>query len=272
MVDGTDLYGEKAPGEVVFFISDVHLGSDDTELEEMKRKTLFSFFSMVLNEGSELYILGDLFDFWFEYDHVVPGIHAGLISWLWRLRQKGITIHYIVGNHDYWAGRFFEEELGISVLKEPIITNLDGRQAFITHGDGLGKGDLGYKLLKTVLRNRFTIFLFGLLHPRLGFLLARLTSAISKRDYERKSQKASRALRAYALNRLEDDDIELFITGHTHRPELLKVRNKYFLNTGDWIRHLTYAVMRNGEIKLMQWGDRIEELATTAIDSRKASQ
>jgi UDP-2,3-diacylglucosamine hydrolase len=266
-------YREGTLGESVFFISDVHLGSDNPHLEEKKRENLFAFLEMVYDEGKELYILGDLFEFWFEYDHVVPGMHVGLLSLLWRLRRKGISIYYVVGNHDYWAGKFFEDELGVTVWKEPVVVELDGRRAFLTHGDGLGKGEIGYKILKYVLRSRPTIFLFGLLHPWLGFLLARLASAASKGDYERKAAKASAALRAHALTRLEEENIDLFITGHTHTPELIKVSDKYFLNTGDWIRHLTYAEMRDGEFKLMKWGERVEELAATAVDSTgQASQ
>ena len=260
-------FGNSAPGDTSFFISDVHLGSDDPRLEEMKKKTLFPFLEMVLEEGKELFILGDLFDFWFEYGQAIPGKHAGLLSWLWRLTQRGVAVHYIVGNHDYWAGRYFEKELGVTVHKEPVIMELDGRKAFLTHGDGHGEGDTGYKILKRVLRNKFTIFLFGLIPPRLGFHVARLASAASKADYEKKSLKASKVLKAYALEKLATDDIDLFLTGHTHRPELVEQGDKYFLNTGDWIRHLTYAVMRDGELKLMKWGTRVEELAATAVDS-----
>jgi len=265
-------FGHSTPGSTTFFISDVHLGCDTPQLEEIKKDSLFSFLEMVHEEGKELFILGDLFDFWFEYGRVVPGMHTGLVSWLWRLHQRGITVHYIVGNHDFWAGRFFEEELGITVHKEPVIMELGGKKAFLTHGDGHGKGDTGYKILKRVLRSRLTIFLFGLLHPRIGLLLARVVSAASRGDYEKKSLKASKALKAYALKRLAEDDIDLFLTGHTHRPEFVKQGNKCFLNTGDWIRHHTYAAMRDGELKLMKWGTRVVELTASAAenDSRQS--
>jgi len=261
-------FGNNTPGDTSFFISDVHLGSDDPQLEEKKKETLFSFLEMVLEEGKELFILGDLFDFWFEYGLVIPGKHTGLTAWLWRLQQHGVSVHYIVGNHDYWAGRFFEEELGVTVHKEPVIMELDGKKAFLTHGDGHGKGDSGYKILKQVLGNRYAIFLFGLLPPHLGFLLARLVSVASKGDYEKKSLKASKVQKAYALEKLATSDIDLFLTGHTHRPELIKNGDKYFLNTGDWIRHMTYGTMRDGELKLMKWGARVEELAAAAVDSK----
>ncbi len=262
-------YREKKTGDSLFFISDVHLGRDDPRLETMKKENLFAFFEMVLEEGQGLFILGDLFEFWFEYNRAIPGKHSGVLSWLWRLRRRGIEIYYVVGNHDYWAGRFFEEELGVHVLKEPTVLRLRGKRTFITHGDGLGKGEIGYKIMKRVLRNRVTIFLFGLLHPRLGFFLARLTSAATQGDYEQKAVKASAALRAYALDRLKTDNIDLFITGHTHTPELTESTGRCFLNTGDWIRHFTYAEMKNGEIRLMRWGGRVEKIAAMAVRSRK---
>jgi len=137
----------------------------------------------------------------------------------------------------------------------------------------LGKGDIGYKILKAVLRNRFTIFLYSLIHPWLGFQIARLVSEFTKGDYEKKSAKASMALRVFAFERLGRGDIDLFITGHTHTPELIKVKGKLFLNTGDWIRHLTYAVIRDGRLRLMKWKTQEEVLPVTVGEiGRRARQ
>lgn len=244
----------------IFFISDAHLGTPDRELEALKREKLFTFLEMVRREGRELYILGDLFDFWFEYGSLIPRQHAGILSWLWRLRERGVTVHYVVGNHDYWAGEFFEKELGVRVWKEPLTVDLGGKRAFLTHGDGFEKGDRGYHVLKRILRNRVSIFLFSLLHPRLGFFIARMTSALSKGDYEKKAPRASKALKEYALSRLKSADIDLFITGHTHTPEITKAGGKTFVNLGDWIRHFTFAVIEDGELKLMKWDSREEVL------------
>jgi UDP-2,3-diacylglucosamine hydrolase len=248
------------PTGTVFFISDAHLGTTDTELEARKRKELLSFLEMVGREGEELYILGDLFDFWFEYGSLIPRQYAPLFSALWRLREGGVRMHYVVGNHDYWAGEFFERELGMKVWKEPLTVETGGKRLFLAHGDGFEQGDRGYHFMKRILRHRASIFLFGLLHPRLGFLLARLTSALTKGDYETKAPKASKALREYALARLQKENIDLFIAGHTHTPEITRTGDKYFVNLGDWIRHFTYAVIQDGEPKLMKWSTREEVL------------
>lgn len=243
-----------------FFISDAHLGTDNGELEALKEEKLFSFFEMVCEKGGELYILGDLFDFWFEYGRLVPRQHMRLLSRLLRLVESGIQVHYVVGNHDYWAGDFFEQELGVRIWKKPLTVELGGRRAFITHGDGFEEGDRGYRIIKRILRNRASIFLFGLLHPRLGFLLARTVSALTKGDYEKKAPRASRALREYALSRLEREDIDLFITGHTHTPEITRTGGKYFVNIGDWIRHFTFATVTDGVPKLVRWSTQEEVL------------
>jgi UDP-2,3-diacylglucosamine hydrolase len=262
--DPHHLFDGERPRDAVFFLSDVHLGSGDTALEELKKETLFSFLDMVCREGVALYILGDLFDFWFEYGNVVSRDHTGLLFWLERLRRNGVDIHYVVGNHDYWVGATFEEGLGVKVYRKPVVLDIEGKRAFLTHGDGLGKGDPGYKALKGVLRNRVSIFLYSLIHPWLGYRLARRISEFTKGDYEKKSAKASMALRVYAFDYLEKHDVDLFITGHTHTPELIKVKGKLFLNTGDWIRHFTYAVIRDGRLRLMRWRTR-EEIAPVTV-------
>ena len=149
----------------IFFISDVHLGLHDKEREKQKEQHLLSFLSSIENTAEQLFIIGDLFDYWFEYKYVIPRGYHHTISKLGNLVEKGIHIHYIAGNHDFWLQDFFPKELGIPVYKEPFGITLHGKKFYFHHGDGLALRDTGYRILKKILRSKINIFLYSFLHP-----------------------------------------------------------------------------------------------------------
>ena len=165
----------------IFFISDVHLGLHDRDREKEKEERLLSFLSHVEEHGEQLFIVGDLFDYWFEYKYVIPRGYHHTISKLARLVEKGIAVHYVAGNHDFWLKDFFPNDLGIPVYKNPFPLMLRGKKFYFHHGDGLALKDTGYRFLKKILRNKFSIFLFSIVHPGITAPIAKGTSRSSRK-------------------------------------------------------------------------------------------
>src|SRR5258708_6348863 len=172
----------------VYFFSDAHLGLGTRDEDRAKEALILSFLHQVAADGNQLYIVGDLFDAWIEYKTVIPKGHHRLLTALEDLTRKGISVHYLVGNHDFWMRDFFATELGVTIHMEPFETTIDGKRFYIHHGDGLATNDTGYRILKTILRNPLCIWLYRWVHPDLGYGLARSSSRnsrayTSKKDY-----------------------------------------------------------------------------------------
>lgn len=237
----------------VFFISDVHLGENYPEREAQKLARLNAFLDLVAKQGSELYIVGDLFDFWFEYKHAIPKDNFKIILKLANLNNKGVGLHYITGNHDHWLGEFLEKEAGFKIYRDKTDITLDGKKVHLIHGDGLAKSDGGYRLLKRILRNRFNIFLYRLLPPDLAIPLGKYVSAKS-RGHTQKRPKESflDEYREYARLKLKEN-YQTVIIAHTHVPEEIEYPEGLYLNTGDWIENFTYVEYSAGKFKLKHW-------------------
>jgi len=237
----------------VYFISDVHLGLENPEREVAKQKRLLDFFSRTAADASALFILGDLFDAWIEYRTVIPkGFHRVLTK-LHDLTDAGVNVHYLVGNHDFWTRDYFRRELGINLHLDSFDITLDGRKIHLHHGDGLDPRDHGYRFLRTVLRNRFCIWLFSWLHPDLGVALAKSSSKSSRNYTTAKNFGSEDGMRVYAAGLLADGT-DIVIMGHRHVPLLERIGDGTYVNLGDWITHNTYAVLADGEISLREWG------------------
>lgn len=232
-----------------FFISDVHLGAHAANTD-IREKELMALLDCVEQEGDGLFIVGDLFDFWFEYQYVIPKHHFDLLCRLKQLIERGIEIHYLVGNHDFWLGSFFKETLGIQLHLDTYATTLNGKQVYLTHGDGIAKNDRGYRILKRILRNPFNIKLFNLLHPDIGFKLAGQSSHIS-RTYRDVPDHDSDYIE-FAKQRFKEGH-DVVVIGHTHRPIRIEENGSVYINTGDWITHFTYGKMTGNQITLEHW-------------------
>jgi len=236
-----------------YFISDVHLGLESPERENEKQKRLLAFFDRAAADASGLFILGDLFDAWIEYRTVIPkGFHRVLAK-LHDLSDSGLELHYLVGNHDFWMRDYFSRELGIKMHVDSFDIELDGRKVHLHHGDGLDPRDTGYRFLRKVLRNRFSIWLFSWLHPDLGVALARSSSKSSRSYTATKDFGADDGMRDYAARRIAGGS-DIVIMGHRHVPRCEKIGTGTYVNLGDWITHNTYAVLADGEISLAAWG------------------
>jgi UDP-2,3-diacylglucosamine hydrolase len=239
----------------IYFMSDSHLGIPDWKSSLIREKMLVRWLDMVAKDASEIYLLGDIFDFWFEYQTVVPKGFVRLLGKLAEISDSGIAVHYFTGNHDMWAFDYFESELGLHVHRHPIEVQSQGKLLYIAHGDGLGPGDIGYKIMKRIFSSKISQKLFSYIHPGIGTGLALFFSKRSRlangdRDsYFRGEDKES--LIAFSKEILKLKNIDYFIFGHRHYPILMEISpGVVFVNTGDWITHFSYAVLDHGVLSL----------------------
>ena len=232
-------------------ISDAHLGAVPSDRE----RRLISFLRAVPDLGDELLINGDLFDFWFEWRHVVLREHFPVLRALAELTAAGIPVRMVGGNHDAWGGDFLREEIGVEWIEGPVRTRVGGRKAYLAHGDGLAGGDWGYRLLKAVIRSRPARAMFGALHPDLARALVDRVSRTDREVRGGATHHRAEELSRHADEILRDEPgLELVVFGHSHRPELREgPGGGHYLNPGDWIHHFTYGVVSPGELRLEEW-------------------
>lgn len=239
----------------IYFLSDFHLGAPN-HTESLKReKKIVSFLEVIRHDAGVIFILGDLFDFWYEYKTVVPRGYVRLLGKLAELTDQGIVIHFFVGNHDMWMNGYFEQELNIKVYHEPEKFEFNGKKFLIGHGDGLGPGDHRYKFLKKVFRNRISQALFGALHPTLGIGIAnyfsRKSRAATGTGDEHFLGEDKEWLIIYCKDTLQKEHIDYFIFGHRHLPlDYDLSQSSRYINTGDWIKYNSYAVFDGEEVSL----------------------
>jgi UDP-2,3-diacylglucosamine hydrolase len=239
----------------IFFFSDFHLGAPD-KTESLKReKRIVQFLEAIRHEAAEIFIAGDMFDFWFEYRNVVPKGYVRLLGTLASLTDAGIPVHFFTGNHDMWMRNYFQEELNIQVYAEPAVFERNGKKLLIGHGDGLGPGDKGYKRMKKVFKNPASKFLFGLLPPSMGMGLANYFSKKSRNNPMGNEKvflgEEKEWLISYCKRKLENEHFDYFIFGHRHLPiNFTLQKNSVYINLGDWMHYYSYAVMNGTIIEL----------------------
>lgn len=233
-----------------FFISDAHLGLEDEEKEIHRVDHLLKFFNHVASCGGRLYIVGDLFDFWFEYRYVIPRRYFRIVCSLKELVEQNVHVEYITGNHDFWMEDFFENDLAIRVHHQPLSMECGGKRFYVAHGDGLAKTDVGYRFLKKILRNRFNIHLYRLLHPDAGFRLALFFSHLSRNHREVKIKDEEYA--QYARARFAEG-FDGVVLAHTHRPHEVHESGHTYVNIGDWMHHYSYGRLEEGRLSLEYW-------------------
>jgi UDP-2,3-diacylglucosamine hydrolase len=243
----------------IYFASDFHLGLDTERFSSRERERMVcNWLDKVAVDASEIFLVGDLFDFWFEYRTVIPMGHTRFLGKLAEIADSGVRVSVFSGNHDMWMFGYFQEEMGISVYHKPITREWNGRQFFIGHGDGLGPGDKGYKRLKKVFRNPLCQWLFAALHPNLGIPLANYWSGKSRKTSKREEflGPENEWLIQYCESKLEHyPEINYFIFGHRHLPirHQLSKQESVYINLGDWLNHFTYAVFDGEETALLNY-------------------
>jgi UDP-2,3-diacylglucosamine hydrolase len=242
------------PGKKIYFLSDFHLGAPNHAASLEREKVIVKFLDEIKVNAAEIFLVGDMFDFWYEYKQVVPKGYVRLLGKLAELSDAGIPMHFFVGNHDMWMRDYFQKELNIPVYFEPGEFERNGKKFLIGHGDGLGPGDHGYKRLKKIFRNPVCQWMFGILPPVIGMGLANYLSRRS-RAQTGSSEEIFRGaekewLIIYCKEVLNQRNIDFFVFGHRHLAIDYRLDNSRYINLGDWIRYYTYAVFEGNDLVL----------------------
>jgi UDP-2,3-diacylglucosamine hydrolase len=236
----------------VVFLSDAHLGAEAVEREAGRTDRLHRFLATLPGRASELVVVGDLFDFWFEYGTALPRRHFPTLAALGRLREAGVAITYLNGNHDFWLGSFMAETLGVKTVDGAIVVESQGRRIWVHHGDGLIGGDSGYKLLRGILRSPLSIRLYGLLHPDLGIPLAHKVSAWSRSSRAEPPLQADRLWNEIAMPRFAEG-YDAVVIGHFHHVYERREPGKEFFLLGDWMEQFTYLELADGKLEMKRY-------------------
>ncbi|SHI72819.1 UDP-2,3-diacylglucosamine diphosphatase [Algibacter luteus] len=245
-------------GKKIYFASDNHLGAPTAEASFPREKKFVAWLDEIKQDAAAIFLLGDLFDFWFEYKTVVPKGFTRTLGKLAEISDSGIPIHYFVGNHDLWMNGYFEEELNIPVYHKPEEFKFNDKTFFIGHGDGLGPGDKGYKRMKKVFTNPFFKWVFKWAHPDIGMRIAQYFSVknklISGDDDAKFLGEDQEWLAQYCKRKLEDKHRDYFVFGHRHLPLKIKLNEKStYVNLGDWVQYYTYGVFDGEQMELKEY-------------------
>lgn len=239
----------------IYFASDFHLGAPNYKESISREKKIVEWLSEIQVDASELYLVGDVFDFWFEWKHAVPKGYVRILGKLAEMCDQGIPIHFFTGNHDLWTFGYLEKEIGLKIHREPIEVNLQNKLFYIGHGDGLGIGDAKYKVLKKVFTNKTCQWLFSRLHPNFSFGLANFFSIKSRIANKEKDEifntEEEEWLTGYSKKILETKHYDYFVFGHRHLPLKIDLTSSSkYINLGEWLKFYSYGVLENGELEL----------------------
>ena len=240
--------------EKIYFASDFHLGSPNLKESLEREKKIISWLNEIEKDAQSIYLLGDIFDFWFEYKKVIPKGFVRFLAKLAELIEKGIDIHYVVGNHDMWMRDYLEQEIGLKVHSQEFIIEQDHKLIFIGHGDGLGKGDYKYKVLKLIFSSKICKWLFSRLHPNFGISLGQAWSNKSKRKKEILVNEDKEILVEYCKEQQKNNPVDYYVFGHRHIPMNIKIDERCnYMNIGDWVHHYSYAVYSGQKLELKKF-------------------
>ena len=254
-----------ASNKKIYFLSDFHLGAPDAASSLQREKQVVRFLDEIKNDAAEIFLVGDMFDFWYEYRKVVPKGFTRLLGKLAELSDAGIPMHFFVGNHDMWMKDYFLKELNIPIYFEPKEFERNGKKFLIGHGDGLGPGDKGYKVLKKIFRNPFCQWLFGILPPYFGMGLADYFSRRSRAQTGASEEiflgEDKEWLIIYSKEVLKEKNFDFFVFGHRHLAidHRLSDSSRY-INLGDWIHYYTYAVFDGINLQLRSFLNKDDKI------------
>ena len=248
----------QSPGKI-YFASDFHLGAPNKQDSLIREKKVVNWLSTIREDASHIFLLGDLFDMWFEYTYTIPKGYTRLLGKMMEIRDAGIPITIFSGNHDMWMFEYFQDDFDIPVYKSPQRIEINDKVFLIGHGDGLGPADTKYKLLKKIFQNKISQFLFHWLHPDIGFWLAINSSERSRKKNLEKDQifhGEDEWLFKYCLRKESESHHDYYIFGHRHLPLDMKINDdSRYINIGDWIKSFTYGVFDGKEFKLEKFGN-----------------
>ena len=243
----------------VYFASDFHLGTPTNEPSLVREKKVVNWLRKIKSDAHHIFILGDIFDFWFEYKYTIPKGFTRLQGTLMELRDEGIPVTFFSGNHDIWMFQYFQDEFDIPVYRDPAFVNIDNKKFLIGHGDGLGPGDRKYKFIKRIFENPVSQWMFKWIHPDIAFRIANGYSKKSRlknlhKDHEFKGD--DEWLFQYCKDVEKNDHHDYYIFGHRHLPFILEINSKSrYINIGDWIFSFTYGEFSNNEMQIRKFVD-----------------
>jgi len=236
------------PKTRIYFASDFHLGVPTYAASLDRERKIVRWLDEIKEDATEIFLVGDLFDFWFEYKRAIPRGFVRFQGKIAELSDSGIPIHVFTGNHDMWIFDYLPKELGFTLYRNPILRTWNNKTFYIGHGDGLGPGDRGYKFIKKVFASKICQWLFARMHPNLGIWIAQLSSSTSRAAGQEADKKflgqENEWLAIYAREYLQKNpDIHYFIFGHRHLPMEIKIgENTSYFNLGEWLHYNTYLV------------------------------
>lgn len=243
------------PNKKIYFASDQHFGAPTPEASFEREQRFVAWLDCIQKDAEVLFLVGDLFDFWFEYQTVVPKGFVRVLGKLASMRDAGITIYFFVGNHDLWMSDYFEKELQIPVFHDNMVFSFNNKSFLIGHGDGKGPGDKGYKRMKKIFTNPLSKWLFRWLHPDIGVKLAQHLSVKNKiisgvEDIHFLGEDKEWLI-LYAKQKLTTQHYHYFVFGHRHLPMQLPLQpDSFYINLGDWITYFTYGVFDGSEFSI----------------------
>lgn len=239
-----------------YFISDIHLGLQDSTIEKQKELSLVRFLDNIGGNAKKLYIVGDLFDCWIEYRKVVPKGYFRLLAKLNELIESGVHIHFLSGNHDFWLNTYLRDEVGLDINYNELTDEINGKKFYMIHGDGLSKKDLGYRILKKILRSPINQFLYSWIHPDIGIYIAERSSKTSRIYNVENETQSPVYMKDFAVQKLTEG-FDYIIMGHYHKPVMEKINinnhKGYFITLGDWIKYNSYGLFNGTNFTLNFW-------------------
>jgi UDP-2,3-diacylglucosamine hydrolase len=248
---------------MIYFISDQHLGLGDRVSDHKRERELLRFLAFAKPHCERLFILGDLFDYWFEYNTVIPKDHIRTLGALANYADNGIPVEYLIGNHDFGHRSFFQNELGITIHYGDLETTLHGKRFYLAHGDGKAFNDEGYILLRSLLRNKAALWMWKWLHPDLGVgFAARISRKSRAYTSEKQFGNERDGLECFAEERILKHGNDFVLMGHLHQPVEKRFETRtasgVYINTGDWLHHRTYAEFDGETLRLCHLDDFFE--------------
>lgn len=236
---------------MIYFISDCHLGLLERSIDKQREDILLAFLEKIMPDCERLVIVGDFFDYWFEWDFVAPKYFYRTLAMLHKYRAAGIQIDYLMGNHDFGHKDFFKTELDIEIHRDDLVREFNGKKFYLYHGDGLSYNDTMYKILKKVLRNKFNLKLYlNLFHPDFAVKLAHSTSKKSRKYTDKKHYGDSDGMTDFAKNKIEEG-FDYVIMGHRHKLIDIKHNNGRYINLGHWLENPHFGIFNGNEFNLL---------------------
>ncbi|MBM3456770.1 MAG: UDP-2,3-diacylglucosamine diphosphatase [Bacteroidetes bacterium] len=244
---------------IAYFASDFHLGAPDESSTKEREQRVVAWLDFISKDATHLFLVGDLFDFWFEYKRVIPKGFIRIQAKIAQLVDKGIEVHLFRGNHDMWMFDYFEKELGVKIHADELEIELNQTKIRLAHGDGVGAGDRTYKIIKKIFRSKVSQWFFARIHPNFGLSLAQYFSKSSRKktghlDEEFKGL-GFEAIYQYLKKNHPQLQADTYIFGHRHLPLQIKEENFQYINLGDWIIFNSYVKFSKNDWEFLQWKD-----------------